>query len=200
MPGLTGKSTHGVGSDIVNYLDEVARDFGITIHVTSGFRSPDSQAHAMFDNWVKLKHGQVYKTSTLPPADRSTLDTYWTTAHNQKASAQDRTQAKANFLKLAKDKVGSKSMHTRGRAIDVSREHVNSHVYRAITLRLHEVKEGSRTDIYHFESLHVIPPVDEVTKAKWQAIKKSSAGTQHGHEHAHHGPGQHGGHHGHDSC
>jgi hypothetical protein len=190
MPGLTGKSTHRVGLDIVNYLDAVARYFGITIRVTSGYRSPDGQAQAMFDNWVKLKHGEVYKVSTLPVSDRSTLNKYWATAHNQTASAQDRTQAKDNFLKLAKDKVGSKSMHTRGRAIDVSRTQISSQVYNAITLRLHEVREGNRTDIYHFESLHLLSPVDESTKAQWQVINSSSPGSHHGHgkrPHGHHG-------------
>src|SRR5437588_742215 len=119
MPGLTGHSTIGVGQDIVKYLDEVARYFGVTIRVTSGYRSPDGQAQAMFDNWVKLDHGKVYKTSTLPPADRSTLDNFWAAAHSQQSSTQEQAKAKADFLKLAKDKVGSKSMHSRGRAVDV---------------------------------------------------------------------------------
>jgi D-alanyl-D-alanine carboxypeptidase len=181
MPGLTGHSTVGVGHDIVNYLDAVARDFGITIQVTSGYRSADGQAQAMFDNWVKLNHGKVYKTSTLPPADRTTLDQYWATAHDQKSSAQALAKAKADFLKLAKATVGGKSMHSRGRAIDVSRQNINAHIYKAITLRLREVKEGSRTDIYHFESQSLVPAVDGATRAQWQTIKGKPPGTTHSH-------------------
>jgi hypothetical protein len=199
MPGLTGHSTGGVGQDIVKYLDEVARHFAVTIRVTSGYRSPDGQAQAMFDNWVKLDHGKVYKTATLPPADRSTLDKYWTAAHSHQSSHQDRAKAKADFLKLAKDKVGTKSMHSRGRAVDVSREHINSHVYHAITLGMHEVKEGTRTDIHHFESVGVVPAVDDAMRARWHVIKSSSSRTSHGH--AHHGHAQHGhAHHGHHGC
>lgn len=194
MSGLTGHSTIGVGQDIVNYLDEVARFFGVTIRVTSGYRSPDGQAEAMFDNWVKLDHGKVYKTSTLPPADRSTLDKNWVAAHSHQSSVQEKAKAKADFLKLAKDKVGAKSMHSRGRALDVSQEHINSHVYQAIILQLQEVKEGSRKDIHHFQSPNIVPPVDDTMKAKWQVIKNKPAGTPHGH--AHHGTA----HHGHHGC
>jgi uncharacterized protein YcbK (DUF882 family) len=178
MSGLSGVSTHGVGHDLVKYLAEVAHFFGITIRVTSGYRSPDSQAEAMFNNWVHLDHGKVYKVTTLPAEDRIKLDQYWTTAHSPTANAQQKAKAKADFLELAKAKVGSKSMHTRGRAIDVSREHIDQKVYRAITMHLHDVREGKRTDIYHFESLHTVPPVDQATKAKWQAIKN---GTHHTH-------------------
>jgi hypothetical protein len=174
MAGLTGESTERVGRDIVNYLDEVARFFGVTIRVTSGYRNPDGQALAMFKNWSKLTKGPSYR-STLSPADRSKLDEYRKTATSHAASATDRLQAKHDFLKLAKARIGAKSMHTRGRAVDVDREHIDSRIYRAITARLHEVKEG-RTDIYHFESAHLVPPVDAAVKAQWQAIKNGSAG------------------------
>jgi hypothetical protein len=187
MAGLTGKSTAGVGPDLVNYLTELARYFDVSIRVTSGYRTAASQAQAMFDNWVNLKHGAVYKTSTLPVADRATLDDDWTTAQSPKATAQERARAKADFLKLAQDRVGTKSMHTKGRAVDVSREQINPQVYRALRLRLLEVKEGKRTDIYHFESKRQIPPVDEAMKAQWQAIKDGSTVIPHGHAHSEHG-------------
>jgi hypothetical protein len=185
MPGLIGVSTHGVGSDIVNYLKEVARFFGVTIRVTSGYRSADGQAQAMFNNWVNLKRGAVYKLSTLPLADRSTLDGYWTTAQRHTASAHDRAQAKADFLKLAKARVGSKSLHTQGRAVDVSRSHITAKVYRAITLRLKEVKEGTRTDIYHFESRQTVPQVDAVIRSRWNDIKGGSSVGHKGHHRGH---------------
>src|SRR4029079_18775187 len=102
MPGWTAHSTAGVGQDVVNYLEAVAQYFGITIRVTSGYRSADGQAKAMFDNWVKLEHGKVYSTATLPAADRSTLDSYWTAAQSPQSTAPQKAKAKADFLTLAK--------------------------------------------------------------------------------------------------
>jgi hypothetical protein len=174
MAGLTGVSTKGVGHDIVDYLREVAEYFGINIRVTSGYRDPDAQARAMFDNWSKMKHGRIYKKTALPEVDRAELDDYWTTANNAKATAQDKTKAEADFLELAKARVGSKSMHSRGRAVDVARAHIDQRAYRAITMHLHEVKEGNRTDIYHFESLPAVPTVDDAMRTSWQDLDNAS--------------------------
>jgi len=170
MSGLTGVSTRGVGRDIVDYLRGVADHFGIDIRITSGYRDPDAQAQAMFDNWSKMKHGTIYKKTTLPEADRARLDGYWTSAQDSKSTAQEKTKAETDFLELAKAKVGSKSMHSRGRAVDVARARIDQNVYRAITMHLHEVKEGNRTDIYHFESMSVVPTVDEALRTSWQAL------------------------------
>jgi hypothetical protein len=174
MSGLTGVSTKGVGRDIVDYLREVADYFGVTIRVTSGYRDPDAQARAMFDNWSKMKHGRIYKKSTLPEADRAKLDEYWTAAQSSKSTAQEETKAETDFLELAKAKVGSKSMHSQGRAVDVARAHISQKVYRAITMHLHEVKEGSRTDIYHFESRTVVPKVDQAMRDSWRDLDSAS--------------------------
>lgn len=171
MAGLAGKSTKGVDADIVDYLTAVATYFNITIHVTSGYRSPDGQAKAMFNNWVNLKHGKVYKKTTLPEADRETLDGHWKTAHDKAASADQKKKAKAEFLTLAKERVGSKSRHTQGKAVDVAQSTITHAVYQAITMRLKEVKEGKRTDIYHFESSGAVPAADEATKAQWAKFK-----------------------------
>ena len=176
--GLVGVSTDGVGSDIVNYLQEVARFFGITIYVTSGYRSADGQALAMYDNWEKMDHGQVYKKTTLPEDDRTTLDQYWTTAHDPTEGAPQKLKAKSDFLELAKARAGSKTLHAHGRAIDVRRGDIDRTVYAAITLQLHEVKEGKRTDIYHFESSKIVPAVNDAEKAKWRAIKDQTAYNQ----------------------
>ena len=171
MSGLTGKPTAGVGTDIVSYLTELAAYFDITIHITSAYRDPDGQGKAMYDNWEKLDHGHVYKTSTLPAEDRKKLDSYWKSSRDASKTSAERTKAKSDFLELAKTRVGSKSAHCWGRAVDVSRGGIHHKAYQAITLFLHDVKEGSRTDIYHFESREVVPPVNEETRAKWKAIK-----------------------------
>lgn len=175
MAGLVGKSTAGVDSDIVDYLTEVAKYFNISITVTSGYRSPDGQANAMFNNWVNLKHGGVYKKSTLPEEDRETLDEYWETAHDKATPAEDKKKAKADFLALAKERVGSKSMHTQGRALDVAQANITHAAYQAITMRLKEVKEGKRTDIYHFESAGAVDAADDTTKEQWEKFKAAGA-------------------------
>ena len=168
MPGLGGSSTAGVGKDIVDYLTAVALHYNVTIHVTSGYRDAAGQGKAMFDNWIKLKRGAVYSKRALPEADRKTLDALYKTAkEDPSADAKAKTDAQAKFLKLASDKVGNKSMHTRGRATDVTQASVPSVVYAAIVRRMKEVKEGNRNDIYHFESSATIPPVTDAEKKLW---------------------------------
>jgi len=174
MAGLIGASVVGVGRDIVNYLTEAAVFFRATIVVTSGYRSPDGQAQAMLNNWVKLEHGRVYKPVTLPEVDRAKLDKLFQDLHQASLHAKDKEQAKAEFLKLAKERVGSKSLHTQGRAIDVARASITPQLYKAITLSMQEVHEGKRHDIYHFQSMPTIPQVDAATKEKWQAIQSGS--------------------------
>lgn len=171
MVGLAGKSTQGVGSDIVAYLKAVAEFFGATIVVTSGLRSADSQAQAMFDNWVKMNHGACYKNS-IGYDNWKKLDEWFITAVDQKAESRDRDEAKTNFLALAKEKMGSRSRHVTGRALDVSRSGITPAIYHAIRMQLTDVPEGQRTDIYHFESVHQVPPVNDDMKAKWQKLKE----------------------------
>jgi hypothetical protein len=165
--GVSGK-TNGVGKDILDYLEAVAKHYGITIRVTSGKRSPDEQAEAMFDNWIKLKRGDVYKSSTLSANDKKTLDGYYKTAAEEKnASSADVKKAKDEFLKLAAQKVGTKSKHATGRAVDVDTGSVSKSAYKAILLGMEEVPEGGRTDIYHFEKESKVPAVTADMKAKW---------------------------------
>jgi hypothetical protein len=167
MAGLHGNVT-GVGKDIVDYLTAVATFFNLTIRVTSGYRDAAGQGRAMFDNWIKLKRGMVYKKSALPEDDRKTLDDYYKTAkEDHDANAADKKDAEAKFLKLASDKVGGKSLHTKGRAVDVSRATVSSAAYTVITKKMKEVQEGSRKDIYHFESAAIIPAVTDAEKKTW---------------------------------
>jgi hypothetical protein len=163
---VTGK-TSGVGKDIIDYLEAVADHFNKDIVVTSGKRSASEQAQAMFDNWIDLKRGAVYKTETLPASDRAKLDEYYKTAVEKKdASASDKAKAKKDFLDLAEEKVGKKSKHASGRAVDVAKSSVTSSMYKAITKGLDEVKEG-RDDIYHFESTSSVPKPTDAMKESW---------------------------------
>ncbi len=170
MGQLTGHSTAGVGKDIIAYLQGVCSYFDVDIKVTSGFRGPQRQAIAMFSNWIRLKRGAVYKVRSLPLSDRKKLNDYYKIAkESDQVSKEERDKAKKDFLALAKKRVGSKSFHGKGRAVDVSRASVDDRSYAAITLYMKEVKEG-RGDIYHFESRGTIPEVDDSIKAQWQKI------------------------------
>jgi hypothetical protein len=166
MAGVTGKTT-GVGSDIVDFLDAVAQNYAYTITVTSGKRTPEEQGVAMYDNWIKLKRGAVYASTALSDADKKTLDGYYKTAkEDPKAAAADKKTAEVAFKKLATEKVGKKSKHFLGRAVDVSRTGFPAKVLTAIKLNMKEVPEGGRTDIYHFEA-DKVPEVTDAMKAKW---------------------------------
>jgi len=164
MGGVTGK-TSGVGSDIIDYLKAVGVYFDITINVTSGYRDARAQGRAMFDNWIKLDRGKVYKTSALSEKNRQQLDGFYKTAvEDKKADGKAKKQAEADFLALAST---VKSMHALGRAVDVARSSVPAKAYKVLLLQLSEKKEGARTDIYHLESANKIAAVTEKDKEKW---------------------------------
>jgi len=165
--GVSGK-TSGVGSDIIDYLEAVGEHYNVTLNVTSGKRSPEEQGEAMFDNWIKLKRGDVYGASALSANDKKTLDDYYKKAkEDDKASDADKKTAETEFKKLATEKVGKKSKHSTGRAVDVAQSSVSTKAYKIITLELDEVPEGGRTDIYHFESTSKVPAVTDAMKTKW---------------------------------
>ena len=166
MAGLQG-NLKGVGADIVDFLTSVATHFNLTIVVTSGYRDASAQASAMLGNWKKLKRGMVYAKAALPEEDRKKLDQYFADVfENAKASDRERKAARAAFLALAADKVGKKGKHTMGRAIDVTQASVPIHAYRVIVQRMKEVKEG-RNDIYHFESVPIIPKISPAEMKSW---------------------------------
>src|SRR5215475_6209578 len=134
--GVAGK-TSGVGSDIIDYLRAVGENYSVTINITSGKRSPEEQGIAMFENWIKLKRGNVYSAATLTGDDKKTLDGYYKTAmEDPKASDEDKKKAETDFKKLATDKVGKKSKHATGRAVDVVHSTVSDKVYKAITVEM----------------------------------------------------------------
>src|SRR5262249_42526682 len=132
-----------------------------------GKRSPEEQGIAMFDNWIKLKRGNVYSAATLTGDDKKTLDGYYKTAmEDPKALDEDKKKAETDFKKLVIDKVGKKSKHATGRAVDVVYSIVSDKVYKAITVEMDEVDEG-RTDIYHFESVSKVLAATDDIKKKW---------------------------------
>ncbi|MEO8751095.1 MAG: hypothetical protein ABI624_00290 [Casimicrobiaceae bacterium] len=171
--GVTGK-IKGVGNDIVEYMTEVAVHFDLTIVVTSGYRDAAGQAKAMFDNWIKLKRGVVYSKKALPEEDRKKLDAHYDIVKGTKADAKSRLASEAAFLKLAAEKVGTKSRHSHGRAVDVTKASVPANAYAAITRRMQEIREGGRNDIYHFESLGIIPKVTDADRKIWDVAKSAA--------------------------
>ena len=159
--------THGVGADIIKFLDTVAHHFHITIVVTSGYRDSAAQARAMFDNWLHLGRGTVYKKSTLPELQRKALDKHYVDAHDAKKLAAARAAEKGSFLKLAMTTVGTKSAHCKGRAVDVATATLPAAAHGVIIKRMTEIQEGNRHDIYHFESRNPVPAVTEAELRTW---------------------------------
>lgn len=180
MAGLHG-NTGGVGSDIVDYLTAVAIHFKLTINVTSGYRSAADQGKAMLKNWRKLKRGKVYSRRNLPETQRQQLDLYYEASKaGSKLKSKDRNEARASFLALAANQLGTKSKHCSGRAVDVTQASVTPAAYRAITLRLTEISEG-RGDIYHFESVNKVPAVSADDKKGWDKLSTSVLSSSAGH-------------------
>ena len=182
--GVVGK-TAGVGQDIIDFLNVVAKHFQVTISVTSGYRDSNAQARAMFDNWLKLARGNVYKKSTLPEKDRKSLDDFFNTAHDAKQADTARAAAKKNFLELAAKTVGNRSAHSKRRAVDVARSSLSHPAHAAILWKMKEVREGNRNDICHFESLHIIPRVTDSDLTAYQKRRQATPGsTLHHTQHA----------------
>jgi len=165
MSGIRGKTDNG-GIDIIEFLTEVAKHFDLNIVITSGCRTPQGQASAMYENWKKLQHGRVYSRKSLPEAARAKLDAYFEIAQNERSSPADRAKAKSVFLKLAVE-IGVKSKHCKGRAVDIAQQCLSLGAYHAIVLKMQVVREGNRHDIYHFESDYPIPRVTKADKLLW---------------------------------
>lgn len=166
MAGVIGK-TRRVGRDILEFLEEVAAYFRVTIVVTSGYRSADDQAQAMFKNWKLLQRGKVYSKKALPETHRKKLDDYYKTCYeDQEATATDRADAKSKFIELARTQ-GPKSKHLAGRAVDIAQSSLSLAAYQVIVTKMRVVREGKRSDIYHFESDCPIPRITATEKKAW---------------------------------
>jgi hypothetical protein len=183
--GVKGKTT-GVGQDIINFLNVVAHHFSIGVSITSGYRDRDAQALAMFKNWLKLGRGSVYKPSTLPAVERKKLDEYYDVCFGTGQSADAVAAAKRSFLELAGKTVGTKSLHSKGRAVDVARGNLSRAAHAAILTKMQEVKEGKRTDICHFQSIQFIPPVSDDDPSVFGHHPSSQHARSHHHPGAHH--------------
>ena len=154
--------------------------------VTSGYRTSLDQALAMYEFWLKLERGNVYKKSTLPERDRKSLDAFFITATDPKKSLDEKSKARRSFINLAVKTVGTKSAHCKGRAVDVARAALSPESHKAILTHMREVKEGKRTDICHFESLATIPKVTGTSFATGATTTHSALHSNHSHLHANH--------------
>jgi hypothetical protein len=178
--GVSGKIDR-LGTDIVAYLQEVGQYFGLHIKVTSGLRDADAQANAMYDNWIKLERGKVYAQAALPERNREEMDRNYKIAEETRAvTADQKKQAKEKFLELGRL---VKSRHSGGRAADIWLASITRAAHRAILMRMKEVKEGTRTDIIHVESVTIIPAVDDHLRTKWRALLDGQSSHPHGSDH-----------------
>ena len=165
---VTGK-IQGVKPDILDYLGEVAKFFGVKIHVNSGVRTPAEQGDAMFGAWAKnLKRGTVYAQKSLPPEKRQRMDEYYKIAlETPKATKEQKEAAVSNFKKEA----GTvQSKHLIGDAVDLSGPQISEPMRFALELHLKHVKEGGDR-CYHLQRKPgngQIPKVDDALRARWQ--------------------------------
>src|SRR6185503_13048060 len=111
---VTGK-TSGVNQEIIDFLDLVAKHGGKDIVVLDGKRDASVQASRMYKNWTgTVDRGKIYVAGgALTEAERAELDKNWETAHDAKAEDKDKTQAEADFMKLA---AKTPSLHVSGKA------------------------------------------------------------------------------------
>jgi hypothetical protein len=110
----------------------------------------------MFNNWLKLERGNVYKKTALPESDRKALDEYYNSCVGAKEDPHKGLVARQDFLALAaRTVVGTKSVVGKGRAVDIIRAGMTRSAHAAILLKMTEIPEGNRMDISHFECLNI---------------------------------------------
>jgi len=163
--GVTG-NTSDVNQDIVDYVRAVGEYYGINIVVTSGYRDPTHQANVMFNSWIKLNRGEVYKEDHLPSVTKRKMNVaYKIAVETPKATAAEKAEARAKFIELGKAVPG---YHTQHRALDIARKGLPDKAKQALDMELKQVKESNNDSIWHYQKEEgTIHPVTEATKAKW---------------------------------
>lgn len=167
---VTGK-TAGVNTGIISYLQAVASHYGKAIDVTSGKRSAQEQANAMWSGWAQhLERGKIYAYLQQNESIRKELDGYYNSAHSATASVADKTKARQSFETKVVSIAGSLSRHLTGEAVDVSLS-TDSKILRALKVGFTYIEEKHQGVIkcHHFDTRKFgnAPPVTESIKAQW---------------------------------
>jgi hypothetical protein len=156
---VTGKTT-GVMKEIIDFLDLVAKYGGKDIVVLSGKRDSSEQAIAMYNNWTgTVSRGKIYVSGgAMTEAERAELDKNWDTAHDSKATADDRKKAEAEFKKLA---AKTPSMHSSGKAVDLAESSLTSDMKAVIVKYMKPVNEPGG---FHVQYKGKLPAEDTIKK------------------------------------
>ena len=152
--------TSGVNSEIIDFLDSVAKYGGKDITVLSGKRDADEQAKAMYNNWTgTVNRGKVYVAGgSLTEAQRLELDKNWETAHDAKASDADKTKAEKDFKALA---AKTPSLHVAGKAVDLKEGDLTSDMKAVLIKYMKKVEEKG---CFHVQYKGKLPAEDAIKK------------------------------------
>ncbi len=136
---VTGKTT-GVITEIIDFLDLVAKYSKKDIKVLDGKRDASTQAQRMYKYWATtVDRGKVYVAgSSLTEANRVLLDNNWNTAHNTAAKDADKKKAQADFMALA---AKTPSLHVAGKAVDLDEASLSAPAKAVIVKYMKQVKE-----------------------------------------------------------
>ncbi|MFN4171917.1 MAG: hypothetical protein ACK4GW_09205 [Pseudorhodobacter sp.] len=161
VPGnVTGK-TDGVNKTIINILKDVSSFYdGTTIRVTSGLRSKEGQANAMFKGWTgHLKRGTIYVYLRSNTALREELD-----ALVEKGDQK-------GFVDLMMDKAdwNQVSRHLTGDAADISTS-TDPKIIAALATVMHYLEERNSEGIacHHFDTRKLVHPISDSIKEGWK--------------------------------
>jgi hypothetical protein len=169
---VTGK-TAKVGDDIIKVLEAVADHYNTTIDITSGWRSPEGQASAMWGGWDKHlakngKNGGIYSLLQKDEKLRADMDKHYQNADKNKFSA------------LVVKNAAGLSLHLTGRAVDVSLKTAKPHIREALQIAgLRELKETETNKTsgekivkcWHYDSAGKVSAPSDATKKKFPAAK-----------------------------
>ena len=148
---VTGK-TSGVQSILIDALEAVADHYGVTIIVTSGKRSPQDQASAMWDNWkTNLKEGEIYAALK---GDRETLKTL-----QDAYDGNDRKTFDSTVTKIA----SKLSRHLSGDAVDV-KMNTDAKAVKAMASMFNHIEEKT---CHHFDTKRAPSSINDSVKSKW---------------------------------
>jgi len=167
---VTGK-TAGVIPGIITYLNAVASHYGKELRVTSGKRSPEGQADAMWQGWGEhLERGKIYASLRANETVRSELDGYYNTAHAAHASAMTKQQAKQKFTMKIVSIASGLSRHLTGEAVDIALS-TDKRLLDAIKVGFEYLEEKYKGVIrcHHFDTRKFgkAPEVTDALRATW---------------------------------
>jgi hypothetical protein len=156
---VTGKKS-GVNQEILDFLALVAKHGGKDVNIKDGKRDAAIQATRMYKNWTgTVDRGNVYvRGNSLTEANRKLLDADWNTAHDAKASADDKKAAEARFRALA---AKTPSLHVVGKAVDLDESSLSAPMKKVLEKHMKRVQEKG---CYHVQYKGKLPSEDVVKK------------------------------------